>query len=146
MIYTMTDDDMHLANRMVAARKRTNGYKDSAELEGAIGEIAFARTFGLGVPEPVAIRSDGGFDFTLPSGATVDVKSISGPDSYRLGLLVPKRLRAGIYVLVHVHFGTDRPCTLLGWQTGGFAAANGQDKADHWRVHQRDLLPIEDLL
>lgn len=134
-----------LVNRMVQVRARTTPNKESAEIEGALGEVAFARLFGLPIPEPEAKTSDGGIDFTLPTGATVDVKSISGNEYWRLGLLIPKRIRAGLYCLVHVNFGQDRVCTLLGWQTGGFAATRGENRGDHWRIHQRDLRPMGEL-
>lgn len=145
LTYQLTDGDWHLVNRMVAVRMRTQASKDSAELEGAAAEVGFARIFGLDVPEPVYKKGDGGIDFVLPSGATVDVKAISGNESHRLGLLVPKRTRAGLYVLVHIDFQT-RSATVLGYQTGGFAATHGQDKVDHWRVHQRDLRPASEIL
>jgi hypothetical protein len=142
--YIVSPDDRELAARMVEVRSRTEPGKPSAEIEGALGEIAFARVFGLAVPEPVAKHGDGGIDYTLPSGATVDVKTISGPEPWRLGLLVPKRLRAGLYCLVHVDFDTGL-VTLLGWQTGGASAQRGEDRGDHWRVKQRDLLPMTQL-
>ena len=142
--YQFDDADVALAARMVEVRSRTDAGKPSAEIEGALGEIAFARVFGLGIPEPVVKHGDGGIDFTLPSGATVDVKSISGPEPWRLGLLVPKRLRAGLYCLVHVDF-ENNTATLLGWQTGGSSAQRGEDRGDHWRVKQRDLLPMTEL-
>lgn len=142
--YQLTDDDWNTANQMVQVRARTSPYKESAEIEGAAAEVAFARVFGLAVPDPVYKKGDGGVDYTLPSGALVDVKAISGPQQHRLGLLVPKRTRSGIYVLVHINF-EDQTATILGYQTGGFAASRGQDKNDHWRIHQRDLLPAGDL-
>lgn len=144
LTYGLSPDDLALARRMVDVRSRSEPIKKSAELEGALGEVAFARVFGLSVPEPVAKHGDGGVDYTLPSGATVDVKTISGSEPWRLGLLVPKRLRSGLYVLVHVDFETET-ATLCGWQTGGGAAARGEDRGDHWRVKQRDLLPMTDL-
>jgi hypothetical protein len=144
LTYDLVPDDFALAERMVEARSRTEPGKPSAEIEGALGEIAFARVFGLAVPEPVAKRGDGGIDYQLPSGATVDVKSISGPEPWKLGLLVPKRLRAGLYCLVHISFD-DKVATLLGWQTGGASAQRGEDRGDHWRVKQRDLLPMTEL-
>jgi hypothetical protein len=138
--------DWELANRLVAARSRSGYRKESAELEGAMGEIAFAAIMRLPMPEPLNIYSDGGIDFRLPHGPTVDVKAISGAESWRLGLLVPKRMRAGIYALIHVGFAAEEPSTFLGWATGGFVAANGQDRGDHYRVHQRDLRSAGELL
>lgn len=142
--YKFTAADVMLAMQMVDARSRSEPRKKSAELEGALGEVAFARVFGLTIPEPERKRSDGGVDYALPSGATVDVKTISGNEPWRLGLLVPKRLRAGIYCLVYVDFDNNS-ATLCGWQTGGAAASRGEDRGDHWRIKQRDLLPMTDL-
>ena len=109
-----------------------------------MGEIVFARLFGLDTPEPLSLISDGGVDFVLPSGATVDVKAISGLDEWRLGLLVPKRMRSGVYVLIHVSFSDV--CTALGWQTGGYVAARGEDRGNHYRLAQRLLRPMGELI
>lgn len=132
---------------MVQSRTRTIPRKESAELEGSLGEVAFAEIFDLPYPDiNFDLRSDGGFDFVLPNGSLLDVKSISGPDYWRLGLIVPKRIRSGIYALMHVAFEPDQPCTFLGWQTGGFAVSRGQDKITHYRVAQKFLRTYDDLM
>ncbi len=143
--YLPTCDDWQLANCLVQSRARNKPRKESAELEGAAGEIAFARMFNLPLPVAESIHSDGGVDFRLANGSTVDVKAISGSERWRLGLLIPKRMRAGIYALIHIEFAPGQPWTMLGWQTGGFAAARGVDHGDHYRLNQRDLRPSSEL-
>lgn len=143
--YQMTDEDWGYANQIVQVRKRTKSRKPTAELEGAAAEVAFAMVFGLDLPSLDRNHGDGGVDFILPSGASVDVKAISGTPIKVKGLLVPKRIRAGLYVLVHISF-EDGLARLLGYQTGGYAAAFGEDKFDHYRVSQVELLPMYNLM
>lgn len=140
--YALTDEDLDYAGSLVAARSRNKTRKPNAEQEGALGEITFARVYGLALPPVVKKTSDGGVDFLLPNGATVDVKATSGEDLSALGLLVPKLVRAGLYAMVVVN--TDEHWALVvGYQTGGWASAYGEDRFEHYRVDQRDLLPAE---
>jgi hypothetical protein len=148
-MYRMLDEDWNLVNRLVQARFRTEGADDASEMTGAIGEVAFARMMGIEPPGPMNIKSDGGIDFILPSGATCDVKAVAGEDVSHMGMFVPKNPRAGVYVLVWYSY-LNNLAQVLGWQTGGYAVSNGADfgfgRKQRWRISQKELRPYKELL
>lgn len=142
--YTFTPEDMEYGREMARVRMRTKSRKPMGELEGSLGEVAFARIYGLNLPVIEVKRSDGGVDFTMANGATVDVKSTSGERPEILGLLVPKRIRAGIYALIYVN-EPEYWAMSLGWQTGGWACSFGEERFDHYRIDQKQLRAPTDL-
>lgn len=135
----LDQDDLLLAHHVASARRRPNSEaRPDADLIGAKGEVAFRLIFlswfDLGKPK-TKYEEDAGWDFDMPDGRTVDVKSISDPKN---NLLVPKHVRAGTYVLTLVE---DDWVTMLGWISGGRASTCGT--IAKWGTHY--LVPQDQL-
>jgi len=79
---------------------------------GVAGEIAFAREFGLEVDTTARPEGDGGVDFTLSNGLTVDVKTYRKP--YHL-LREVNKPHADILVLAGFSDSTGE-AHLIGWE------------------------------
>ena len=79
---------------------------------GVAGEVAFAKEFGLEVDTTARPEGDGGVDFTLSNGLTVDVKTYRKP--YHLLREVGKH-HAHILVLAGFNDSTGE-AYLIGWE------------------------------
>lgn len=72
------------ANKQLAGvySRRFDAHSSDSRIHivGAMGEIAVARCYGLQVNTDLYLDGDGGVDFTLPDGRTVDVKTRGEPN------------------------------------------------------------------
>jgi len=82
------------------------------EYVGVAGEIAFANEFGLEVDTTARPEGDGGVDFTLSNGLTVDVKTYRKP--YHL-LREVNKPHADILVLARFDDSSGE-ARLIGWE------------------------------
>ena len=107
------------------------------QMSGKLAELAFGRYFGWPVDLSIGLGGDGGVDFRLRDGLTVDTKSIwvqTNMDyDYTLALLAAERLSTHfVQILVDVAFthavitggiSRERFLTLatprIGWDTDG---------------------------
>jgi hypothetical protein len=128
-VYHLTERDWDIAQKVGRLRSRNDLDRD---IIGATGEVAFRGLFlpwfDLGNVKTFS-RDDAGWDFDMPDGVTIDVKTITDPMN---NLLVPKNPRAGKYVLVW--FERDAMvCHFMGWTTGGRAVVDGSIAS--WGTH-----------
>jgi len=97
---------IHLSHTSI--RALSPGY----DYVGVAGQIAFAKEFGLEVDTTARPEGDGGVDFTLSNGLTVDVKTYRKP--YHLLREVDKP-HADILVLAGFDDSTGE-AQLIGWE------------------------------
>lgn len=104
--------------------------------EGFLGEFTFAMIAALPAPKAAPGRSDGGRDFVLSDGTTIDVKYTR----YRRGSFLPRYdegLRADIGALM-VRWGSIFRVALVGWLTlEEWQASIGQ----HMRTYREKIGP-----
>lgn len=133
---------MHTASKRRDYRPLSKGH----ELVGLAAERAWTDAFGGEVDLELRPRGDKGHDFSLPNGATVDVKGARR--AHRLLVKAGKKKYADIFVLAHYDDGTET-AKLVGWTTkekvlektprdSGFGIIN-------YEVPAKELLPIEQL-
>lgn len=157
MKYTLTRQDKKLALKLARARNRgksndsfngkaTPKQKVADNYRGLLGEIAFARTFGLEVNRTISPSGDDGYDFTLKDGITVDVKHRSkrGND-----LALESDSLDDFTADVLVLAWSKNPVELVGWITKVRMAFVGvrEEWSTGWKLYARprDLLPMERL-
>lgn len=140
MIHHFSTDDWELARQVAVARHRTESAREDADLIGALGEVAFSRLFTMHDPY-TNYALDGGWDYEMPDGVTVDVKTITEPTN---SLLVPKMGRAGIYVLCLVDY-EDQAARFLGVITGGKGKSVGTIApwGKHYMIEQKHLASFD---
>jgi hypothetical protein len=121
---------------------------------GCLGEIVFAREFGLSVDRTRRSDGDSGCDFIVQAGIRrlkIDVKTNRHPDPYLL-VETEKIRRSHIYVLAHAFMADDEsPYTarLLGWEIAGIVACYpirdfGHGMRNHW-MPANALRPMQQL-
>lgn len=106
-----------------------NGYQISSDrnLIGLLAEYAFAKWAKLDRPKAIeGAYSDGGSDFTLPSGLTIDIKGSKRVE--KLMLPIKKKIRADIYVLAMVDV-EGKSVRLMGWATAKEMSLAKQEKS-----------------
>lgn len=104
------------ASHAGAASQRV--WVEDQDLIGLAGEWAFwtfMRRRGVILPEPRSdlVDGDGGIDFVLPNGATVDAKTAS--DTERNPLWVNPESRRWADVYVYAQYRGDDPAVCVGW-------------------------------
>jgi hypothetical protein len=119
----MTDAESLAISQEIAQRRRDVHFKAGnyhptvkgdaleADIEGVLGELAFAEAYGYPVPRYDLPHGDLGIDFVTPVG-TVDVKAARF--GRNLINLAEKSGRADFLVLAHVDTRTGRS-RLVGW-------------------------------
>ena len=100
--------------RLHKKHKSRRALSDNYEFVGLCGEREFAIMFDLPMDLRLRPKGDGGIDFVLEDGRTVDVKTFR--KAYNLLVEKSKASRcADILVLAQFHEGDD--VELLGWAT-----------------------------
>lgn len=105
-------DLARIRNTGMAQYRPVKGQNEQQHYVGALGEIAFARTFGLTVEMVQKPNGDDGVDFWL-NGKSIDVKSTK----VKFPKLISNNdetLRSQIYVLAHIN---EPKVSLMGWIT-----------------------------
>lgn len=123
---------------------------DNTDLIGVIAEGEFARQFNLPFNADIGSEGDGGYDFILPDGRTVDVK---GTVRVNGNLLVPaadrKPLKADVYVLAIVDTD-EETAAFIGWASQDDVRSSmvkdfGYAYGPAYFVHRSRLRPMNKL-
>lgn len=123
-------DEAALRGAAGAAGSQHRPLSKDYDLVGLIGEVEFARQFGLPL-KFVRGRGDGGIDFIMPWRITIDVKTSRNADYM---LVEAGRVFADVYVHAHYLEEKGRRANLLRWEWGEVV------KAVTPRAYPRDIV------
>ena len=125
--------------------------KKKAERTGLLGEMAFAKVFGL----PVNIDyCEGGkdYDFILSCVIKIDVKTAARRPKYNAGLVRCNKLKADIYVFAYIKDENrdEKTATviLVGWDYASNIMRQKRNRAkigyhENYELDYANLLPIK---
>ena len=141
----------HEASRAAGICDRKVGRQSGqvTDLVGLLGEIGFARLFGMERDDTIEARS-GSVDFVAPNGESIEVKASHHPNPH---LLIPAYLIGGvmttkedvqIFVLMHVDYH-GRAIAFMGW--AGRGEVIRPDRLQYFRGAERQsfVVPPDEL-